>query len=83
LIVKKGGIYMCLALPGKIIEIQGKIGIIEMMGVRREVSMELILDYKVGDYVLVHAGCAITKVDEEEAQKTIEIFSELKEMDNG
>lgn len=74
---------MCLALPGKIIEIQGKIGIIEMMGVRREVSMELILDYKVGDYVLVHAGCAITKVDEEEAQKTIEIFSELKEMDNG
>jgi hydrogenase expression/formation protein HypC len=74
---------MCLALPGKIIEIQGKMGIIEMMGVRREVSMELISDYKVGDYVLVHAGCAITKVDEEEAKKTIEIFSELKEMDNG
>lgn len=74
---------MCLALPGKIIEIQGKMGVIEMMGVRREVSLELIKDYKVGDYVLVHAGCAITKVDEEEAIKTIELFSEIKEMENG
>ncbi|HEY9062392.1 MAG TPA: HypC/HybG/HupF family hydrogenase formation chaperone [Pseudobacteroides sp.] len=74
---------MCLALPGKIIEIQGKMGIIEMMGVRREVSLELIKDYKAGDYVLVHAGCAITKVDEEEAIKTIELFSEIREMENG
>jgi len=74
---------MCLALPGKIIEIKGKTGIVEMMGVSREVSLELIRDYNLGDYVLVHAGCAISKVDEEEAIKTIELFNELKEMDNG
>lgn len=74
---------MCLALPGKIIEIKGKTGIVEMLGVSREVSLELIKDYKLGDYVLVHAGCAISKVDEEEAIKTIELFNELKEMDNG
>ncbi len=74
---------MCLALPGKIIEIKGKTGIVEMLGVSREVSLELIKDYKLGDYVLVHAGCAISKVDEEEAIKTMELFNELKEMDNG
>ncbi|KNY24927.1 HypC/HybG/HupF family hydrogenase formation chaperone [Pseudobacteroides cellulosolvens] len=74
---------MCLALPGKIIEIKGKTGLVEMLGVSREVSLELIKDYKPGDYVLVHAGCAISKVDEEEAIKTIELFNELKEMDNG
>ncbi|HOV28247.1 MAG TPA: HypC/HybG/HupF family hydrogenase formation chaperone [Pseudobacteroides sp.] len=74
---------MCLALPGKIIEIKDKTGIVEMMGVVREVSLELIKDYSLGDYVLVHAGCAISKVDEEEAVKTIELFKELKEMDNG
>ena len=74
---------MCLALPGKIIEIKGKTGTVEMLGVSREVSLELIKDYKLGDYVLVHAGCAISKVDEEEAIKTMELFNELKEMDNG
>jgi len=74
---------MCLALPGKIIQIEGKTSIVEILGVKREVSMELIKDYEVGEYVLIHAGCAIQKIDEEEAIKTEELFRELKELSDG
>ncbi|MDP4179792.1 MAG: HypC/HybG/HupF family hydrogenase formation chaperone [Bacillota bacterium] len=73
---------MCLALPGKIIKIEDKTGVVEIMGVTREVSLELIRNYQIGDYVLIHAGCAIQKIDEEEAEKTIELFKELKEIGN-
>lgn len=73
---------MCLALPGKIIQIEGKTSIVEILGVKREVSMELIKDYEVGEYVLIHAGCAIQKIDEEEAIKTEELFRELKELND-
>ncbi len=71
---------MCLAVPGKVIEIEKGNGVIEIMGVTREISLELLKDIKVGDYVLVHAGCAIEKMDEEEAIRTIELFNELEEI---
>ncbi|MCX7923874.1 MAG: HypC/HybG/HupF family hydrogenase formation chaperone [Clostridia bacterium] len=71
---------MCLGIPGKIIKIEGKTSMVELMGVTREVSIELLKDVKLGDYVLVHAGCAIQVIDQEEALKTIEIFNELKEL---
>lgn len=73
---------MCLGVPGKVIKVENKTSLVEILGVTREVSIELLKDVNEGDYVLIHAGCAISKIDEEEALKTIEIFNELREIVN-
>lgn len=70
---------MCLAVPGKVIEINESKAAIEVGNVKREVFIQLVPDVKLGDYVLVHAGCAIEIVDEEEALKTLDILKELAE----
>jgi hydrogenase expression/formation protein HypC len=74
---------MCLGLPGKVIKIENKTCLVEIMGVLREISIELLKDVNIGDYVLIHAGCAIQKLDEEEALRTIELFTELREITHG
>ncbi|AEY65693.1 HypC/HybG/HupF family hydrogenase formation chaperone [Clostridium sp. BNL1100] len=71
---------MCLGLPAKVVSIDGNSGNVEMMGVTNKVSIELLDNVQVGDYVLVHAGCAIQVLDEEEALRTIDIFNEIKEL---
>ncbi|ACL74845.1 HypC/HybG/HupF family hydrogenase formation chaperone [Ruminiclostridium cellulolyticum] len=71
---------MCLGLPAKVVSIDGNSSNVEMMGVTNKVSIDLLESVKVGDYVLVHAGCAIQVLDEEEALKTIDIFNEIKEL---
>ncbi len=71
---------MCLGLPAKVVSIDGNSGNVEMMGVTNKVSIELLENVQVGDYVLVHAGCAIQVLDEEEALRTIDIFNEIKEL---
>lgn len=68
---------MCLAVPGKVLSLDDFKGIIEIGSMRREVFMHLIPDVKVGQYVLVHAGCAIQTIDEDEAAKTLELIKEL------
>jgi hydrogenase expression/formation protein HypC len=73
---------MCLGIPAKVISINDNSGFVEVMGVSREVSFELLKSVNVGDYVLIHAGCAISVIDKAEAEKTIEIFKELKEIVN-
>lgn len=73
---------MCLAIPGKIVKIENMTGLAEILGASREVSLDLLKDIQIGDYVLIHAGCAIQKIDEEEALKTIELFNELKGLFN-
>ncbi|AGK95147.1 HypC/HybG/HupF family hydrogenase formation chaperone [Clostridium pasteurianum] len=70
---------MCLAVPGKVLKIDNYKGVVEIGNMKREVFMHLIPDIKVGQYVLVHAGCAIETIDEEEAAKTLEIIKELSE----
>lgn len=70
---------MCLGIPGKIIKIKDNKGTIEIGDVRREVFMHFVPEAKVGDYILMHAGCAIQILDEEEALKTLEILRELSE----
>jgi len=67
---------MCLAVPMKIVEREGQRGVAELEGVTREVALHFV-DAQVGDYVLVHAGFAIQKVDEESALETIELFREM------
>ncbi len=61
----------------KILQISGGIGIADLSGVKREVNLNLIEDPKVGDYVIVHAGFAIQKLDEVEAEKTLELLREI------
>ncbi|WP_027629513.1 HypC/HybG/HupF family hydrogenase formation chaperone [Ruminiclostridium cellobioparum] len=71
---------MCLGLPAKVVNIDGSSAQVEMMGVINKISVELLENVKVGDYVLVHAGCAIQIVDQDEAARTIDIFNEIREL---
>jgi hydrogenase expression/formation protein HypC len=82
-VLLKGVNNMCLGLPGKVIKIENKTCLVEIMGVSREISIELLKEVNIGDYVLIHAGCAIQKLDEEEALRTIELFNELRELSHG
>lgn len=68
---------MCLAVPMRVVEVKGDMGVAELGGVRREVGLHLLEEVEVGDYVLVHAGFAIEKVDPEEAERTLEVLSEI------
>jgi hydrogenase expression/formation protein HypC len=68
---------MCLAIPMKVLDIEGTFGTVEIEGVKRKVSFQLLPHVEVGDYVLVHAGFAIEKINEEEARKTLDLLSEL------
>jgi len=63
---------MCLAVPSKIIEIQDNIARVEVDGVVREASLLILDDVGIGDYVIVHAGFAISKLDEQAALQTLE-----------
>jgi hydrogenase expression/formation protein HypC len=65
---------MCLAIPSKIIAVHGDVATIDVDGVRRECSLLLVADAAVDDYVMVHAGFAIQKIDEAAALDTIELL---------
>lgn len=74
---------MCLAVPGKLVSIEGsdptfRTGKVNFGGIVKDVNLSYVSDAKTGDYVLVHVGFALTIVDEEEATK---VFTYLKEMD--
>ncbi len=69
---------MCLALPVKLIaRDECDRGIIEVGGVTREISLALVPDAVIGDYVILHVGYALTKLNEVEAQKTIALFNQM------
>lgn len=68
---------MCLAVPGKIVEIDGNRGIVEVMGNRIRVLLTLLETPQIGEYVLIHAGMAIGKVSQNEAQETLELLEEM------
>jgi hydrogenase expression/formation protein HypC len=68
---------MCLSVPGKIVEIQNNMAKVEVGGVVRDASMDLCPDAAVGDYVLIHAGFAIQKLDEEEALETLDLLRKM------
>lgn len=77
---------MCLAVPGKIIEIDTnadiKMGKVDFGGVVREVCLEAVPEVILGSYVIVHAGFALSVLSEQEAQESLEAFRELDEIDN-
>ena len=72
---------MCLAIPGKIVEFKKDerpaMGIVSFGGIRKQVCLEWVPEVKLGDYVLVHVGFAISVLDEAEAQKTLDLFKEI------
>jgi len=68
---------MCLAVPMRLVERRGAIGVADLDGVRREVSLALEPDARPGDYVLIHAGYAIGVVDEAEAAATLAMLREM------
>jgi len=74
---------MCLAVPGRVVSIAGedpvsRMGRVDFGGVQKQVSLAFVPEAREGDYVLVHVGFAITRVDEEEARK---VFDYLEEID--
>jgi len=71
---------MCLAIPLKIVSIKGKMGIGELGGVKRKVSLILLDKVKVGEYVLLHAGFAISKIETKEAEELLQLFREMNEV---
>jgi hydrogenase expression/formation protein HypC len=68
---------MCLAVPAKVTNIDGDIATIEVGGTTRPASLMLVSDVAVGDYVIVHAGFAIHRVDPEEAQESLRLLRQL------
>jgi hydrogenase expression/formation protein HypC len=68
---------MCLAVPLRVIEIEGKMARVESGGAQTRCRVDLLGDVAVGDYVLVHAGLAIGRLDEEEAQETLRLLRQL------
>jgi hydrogenase expression/formation protein HypC len=76
---------MCLAVPGKIKSISGddpllRVGKIDFGGILKEASLAYVPEAAIGDYVIVHVGFAISKVDEDEAQKTFEYLRAMDEL---
>jgi len=70
---------MCLAIPACIVEIlHDDQAIIDLAGVRKEISLALLDEAEVGDYVIVHVGYALTRLDREEAEKTLALMAEFK-----
>jgi len=70
---------MCLAIPARIVELEGDIAIVDAMGNHFRARTTLLPNVKLGDLVLVHAGFAIYTVDEEEAKKTWQLIAEIDE----
>jgi hydrogenase expression/formation protein HypC len=69
---------MCIAIPMNVKEINGNMGVVESQGVKREVGLMLMDDVKVGDWVLIHAGFAISKLNQEEAEETMALLREAE-----
>jgi hydrogenase expression/formation protein HypC len=68
---------MCLAVPMMVISRQDSSGIAEIGGVKKEINFIMLPDAQIGDYVIVHAGFAIQRLNEEEAEKTLDLFREM------
>ncbi|MEQ9424337.1 MAG: HypC/HybG/HupF family hydrogenase formation chaperone [Cyclobacteriaceae bacterium] len=78
---------MCLAVPGKVIEIDPtdantmKMGKVDFGGIKKKINLDLVPEANIGDYVLVHVGVAISTVDEEEANRTLNFLEGMGELD--
>ena len=76
---------MCLAVPGKVVEITGegelRMGRVDFAGVQRQACLAYVPEVQLGDYVLVHVGFAISRIDEQAAQETLEALAEISALE--
>jgi len=71
---------MCLGIPARVVEIEKNVAKVDVGGILREISIDLCPDVSVGEYVLIHTGFAIQRMNEEEAQETLDLLREMAEM---
>jgi hydrogenase expression/formation protein HypC len=72
---------MCLAIPVRVVElVSGETAVVEADGVRKEISLALVEDVAVGDYVILHVGYALQKLDEAEALRTLDLFARIGDL---
>jgi hydrogenase expression/formation protein HypC len=69
---------MCLAIPVKVIKVEKDLAEVDMAGVKREVNVRFLEDVRVGDYILVHAGFAIEKINEKDAAETLKLLKDIR-----
>ena len=75
---------MCLAVPARVDRLlEGEMAVVDLSGVQIEISLALLDDVEVGDYVIVHVGYALSRIDAEEAEKTLELFAEIDALAQG
>ena len=74
---------MCIGIPAEVISIDGNIGEISVGGAKRQVGLELVEGVQVGDYVIIHAGFAIQKINQAEAEETLRLLQEMAEAGGG
>jgi hydrogenase expression/formation protein HypC len=70
---------MCLGIPGKVVEVEKNMAKVDVGGFLREISLDLCPDVSIGEYVLIHTGFAIQKVDEKEAEETLDLLIKMAE----
>ncbi len=73
---------MCLAIPGKIVSIDGNTAVVDFDGIKQEVIIALVLNPEVGKYVIIHAGYAIEQMEEKDAMEAIDQWKEIAEDQN-
>jgi hydrogenase expression/formation protein HypC len=75
---------MCLAIPGKVISIDRSttpvMGSVDFSGIQRKICLEWLPEIQIGDYVIVHVGFAISKIDEQDAVETLKLFEQMGEL---
>ena len=72
---------MCLAIPAQVVELRDNDNaLVDLAGVKKEISLALLEGVAVGDYVIVHVGYALNKLDPEEAEKTLKLFAEMGQL---
>lgn len=77
------GLNMCHAIPAQVVEIdeQSDMATVALDEVKKQVSLALVQDVRVGDYVLIHVGYALNKISTDEAERTLQLFAEMAELD--
>jgi hydrogenase expression/formation protein HypC len=70
---------MCLGIPGKVVEVEKNMAKVDVGGFLREISLDLCPDVSIGEYVLIHTGFAIQKVDAKEAEETLDLLIKMAE----
>ena len=74
---------MCLAIPARVVDLDGAMATVELAGVTKRASTHLLDGVRVGDYLLIHAGFALSRLDEAEAQETLRLLEQMGELEPG